>query len=67
MQSHTEAIKDGLISEKTLADGMGVCQRTIINWRQKGLLPWFKVGGRVLYRRADVDRVLEERYRRGVR
>jgi hypothetical protein len=37
----------------------------LVNWRNQGLVPWYKIGGRVLYRLSEVDRVINERYRRG--
>ncbi len=59
------AVKDGLRDEKEEAKRLRVCTRTLINWRGKNLVPFYKIGRRILYRSSDVDKVLDERYRRG--
>ena len=66
-QKRTVALPDGdfLLREADVALYLQVAPRTVINWRQKGLLPCFKIGRSIRYRRADLDRVLEERHRRG--
>ena len=52
-------------SEADEAKRLGVCIRTLINWRNEGKVPYFKIGRRILYRPSDVDRLLDDRYRRG--
>lgn len=39
---------DRLISEKNLAEALGVSKSTLYQFRQKGL-PWLKLGGKVFY------------------
>ena len=52
-------------TELELAERLRITPRTAITWRQQGILPFFKIGRAIRYRRADVNRILEERYRRG--
>jgi hypothetical protein len=65
VQTDTIAGNEGLIGEIETAKHVNVCKRTLVNWRNQGLVPWYKIGGRVLYRLSEVDRVINERYRRG--
>ena len=36
-----------------------VCGRTLSNWRKKNILPYYKVGRAVFYKRADIESALE--------
>ena len=38
-----------LVTEPQAADLMGVCAKTVFNWRRAGLLPCLKVGANVRY------------------
>ena len=44
------------------ANYLGVAASTMVVWRctKKVLIPYSKIGGRVVYARADLDRFLEE-------
>ncbi len=66
MNSEPLAVKDELLSETEEAKRLRVHPRTMVNWRARGLVPYYKIGRRILYRSSDVDKVLEDRYRRGV-
>jgi len=65
MKKEALAGNDGLLSEIEQAKRLRVHPRTMINWRARGLIPYFKIGRRILYRSSDVDRILDERYRKG--
>jgi len=65
MNQSSLADKEELHSETEEATRLRVHPRTLINWRARNLIPYFKIGRRILYRSSDVDRVLEERYRKG--
>lgn len=49
------------MTTKEAADYLGMSEGTIENWRYNGLstLPFYKVGGRVYYRKTDIDKWLE--------
>ena len=49
-----------LLDTAELADLLHASERTVIRWRMQRTGPaWIKAGGRVLYRRGDVDRWLD--------
>lgn len=46
------------ISRKEAAEILGVTYPTLLDWNKKGMLHPFKVGHRVRYRRADIEKLL---------
>jgi hypothetical protein len=40
--------------------------RTIINWRQRGIIPYFRIGRSIRYSREQIDRALLDRHQRNV-
>lgn len=51
----------GLMSLKEVADFLGVSVQTVYQWRYRNEgPPGYRIGGRVRYRRADLEVWLEE-------
>ena len=54
--------------ERLWLDGKEVCKilritsRTLHNYRKRDILPFSQVGVKVLYKVADIQKILEERY-----
>ena len=50
--------------------GRGVCERlfvsprTLQDYREKGIIPYTQIAGKILYRLSDINRLLQENYRR---
>ncbi len=53
-----------LISERDAALYLKVSARTIIDWRQRGLIPFFRIGRSIRYSREQIDRALLDRHQR---
>ena len=52
----------------TMAEATGIFRvdfSTLYNWNRKGYLKSFKIGGRVYYRRSDVEALLQDRQSNG--
>ena len=64
-KSEGSPLNDGLISEKRTAIYLGISLRTLINWRADNIVPHYKIRGRILYRRSEIDQALKNKYRRG--
>ncbi len=64
-KADSSPLDDSLIGEKRAATYLGVSLRTIINWRGAKLIPFYRIGGRILYRRSEIDEALKDKYRRG--
>ena len=52
------------MSEREVALYLKVSARTIIDWRQRGLIPFFRIGRSIRYSREQIDRALMERHQR---
>jgi len=50
------------MSEREVALYLKASARTIINWRQRGIIPYFRIGRSIRYSREQIDRALTERY-----
>jgi excisionase family DNA binding protein len=51
-----------LMSEREVALYLKVSVRTIVNWKQRGIIPYFKIGRTIRYSREQIDRALMNRH-----
>ena len=52
------------ITDREVSARLHVSRRTLQEYRNNGILPYFILAGKVLYREQDVQRLLENSYRR---
>ena len=50
---------DPLLTEKEVCAYLKVSKRNLFCWRMAGLLPYFKIGRAVRFRKSEVDTALE--------
>ena len=50
-------------TDKELAVKLKVSRRSLQDYRNNGILPYIRVGGKILYRASDIERVLMDGYR----
>jgi excisionase family DNA binding protein len=50
------------MSEREVALYLKASARTIVNWRQRGLIPYFRIGRSIRYSREQLDRALMDRH-----
>ena len=55
----TEQTTDPLLTEKDACAYLRVSKRNLYCWRMAGLIPYFKIGRAVRFRKSDVDAALE--------
>ena len=55
----TEQNTDPLLTEKDACAYLRVSKRNLYCWRMGGLVPYFKIGRAVRFRRSEVDAALE--------
>lgn len=55
----------GFVNERALLSQLPVCRRTLKNWRDEGLIPFVKIGARVLYHPQSVTSALLRLQRNG--
>ncbi len=55
------------LTDKEVSARLKVSRRTLQDYRNEGRIPYYQLGGKVLYRESDIQRVLEEGYREAYR
>lgn len=50
------------MTDKQLADALKISRRTLQDYRTNGILSYYMVGGKVLYKESDVLKLLEDNY-----
>lgn len=46
------------ITKQLVADAYGVCPRTVDRWMRENLIPFWKIGGTVRFRLAEIEKAL---------
>lgn len=55
------------MTDKEVAERLKVSRRTLQEYRNDRKIPYLLFGGKVLYRETDIERMLEENYRKAIR
>ena len=55
--------KDEYLCDKEVSRLLKVSRRTLSEYRGNGTLPYYILGGKVLYRRSEIEQVLRQGYR----
>lgn len=55
------------MTDKEVAERLKVSRRTLQEYRNDRKIPFIIFGGKVLYRETDIERMLEENYRKAIR
>jgi excisionase family DNA binding protein len=53
---------EAYLSDKEASLALHVSRRTMQAYRTQGILPYYKLGGKVLYRESDIEKLLQENY-----
>ena len=51
------------LTDKEVSARLKVSRRTLQDYRTEGRIPYYQLGGKVLYRESDIQRVLDNGYR----
>lgn len=51
------------IRERDLAIKLKLTRRTLQDYREKGYLPYCKIGGTIIYKESDIENILMRNYR----
>ena len=55
------------LTDSELSVMLKISRRTLQEYRNKGKLPYIRLGGKVLYRESDIERMLQDGYRKAGR
>lgn len=47
------------VTEQELSKALKITKRTLIEYRMNGKLPYYKIGGKILYKEQDIIDILE--------
>ena len=51
------------LTDRELSERLKISRRTLQDYRNNGILPYRQLGGKILYRESDIERVLQSSYR----
>ena len=52
-----------IYTDEELSQRLKISRRSLQDYRNQGRIPYIKLGGKILYRSSDIERMLEEGYR----
>ena len=52
------------LTDRGLSERLKISRRTLQDYRNNGILPYRQLGGKILYRESDIERVLQKQYKR---
>ena len=52
------------LTGKEVCERLYISPRTLQDYRDKGIFPYTQIAGKILYRLSDLQRILQENYRR---
>lgn len=51
------------LTDKEVSERLKISRRTLQDYRNEGKIPYCQIGGKLLYRESDLQRMLDESYR----
>lgn len=54
---------DSFYTDEELSKKLKISRRSLQDYRNEGRIPYIKLGGKILYRSSDIEKLLEEGYR----
>jgi len=53
--------KQGILNVKDIAEIFSIDRITVYNWRNKGILPLFRIGGKLFAKQEDIQKLINEK------
>lgn len=54
---------ESFYTDEELSEKLKISRRSLQDYRNEGRIPYIKLGGKILYRSSDIEKILEEGYR----
>ena len=54
---------ESFYTDEELSKKLKISRRSLQDYRNEGRIPYIKLGGKILYRSSDIEKMLEEGYR----
>ena len=55
--------RDSFYTDEELSEKLKLSRRSLQDYRNEGRIPYIKLGGKILYRSSDIEKLLEDGYR----
>ena len=67
--NHLNRMVDGerFMTDKELCARLQLSRRTLQDYRNNGVIPYIQLGGKILYRESDIQKILMANYREAYR
>ena len=52
------------LSDAEVSERLKVSRRTLQDYRNEGRIPYHQLGGKILYRESDIEKMLQENYKK---
>lgn len=52
------------LTDKEVSERLKISRRTLQDYRTDGQIPYIQLGGKILYRESDIQKLLDEHYRK---
>lgn len=56
-------VGESFYTDRDLSEKLKISRRSLQDYRNEGRIPFIRLGGKVLYRASDIDKLLDENYR----
>ena len=50
------------LTDRELSSALRISRRCLQDYRDRGQIPYIQLGGKILYRQSDIEKLLEENY-----
>lgn len=62
-KNYKSTLKDEqFLNKKQVCNLLHICSRSLQNYRDRGILPFYKIGGKLLYKMSDVQKLLDNNF-----
>ena len=65
--NHTSPSKEQFLTDKEVSAWLKVSRRTLQDYRNNGMIAYYQLGGKILYKESDIERMVMSGYRNAYR
>lgn len=58
---------ESFYTDRELSQKLKVSRRSLQDYRNQGRIPYIQLGGKILYRSSDIEKILEDGYRKALK
>jgi len=58
---------ESFYTDEELSKKLKISRRSLQDYRNEGRIPYIKLGGKILYRSSDIEKLLEDGYKESIR